>query len=291
MIIIIAILSSLSGCGRRPPLPAPEVGCVDYMKLLAAHPATIELNELQAQLGFITGKSKTFSVALIPSGVDSAAAEMQLKEVFFRQEILAKTREAQSLVALRQQEEQSTLKDFVENDLSKRISDDDAKAMQLNAEITALPMDEARKADLKKQIEQLFAEDDQRKAMIFNAKKQAAMQSVNEYAVKVRSDLDIFAAGLRAEVAASYNGLVGSGNITLGLNQQPFSDAKKVADSEISAITKHISELKARIDKDIRDSIAAVAKEHGLAIVIGKPIANVSCLEITDLVKEKLIHR
>ena len=117
------------------------------------------------------------------------------------------------------------------------------------------------------------------------------MQSVNEYAVKVRSDLDIFAAGLRAEVAASYNGLVGSGNITLGLNQQPFSDAKKVADSEISAITKHISELKARIDKDIRDSIAAVAKEHGLAIVIGKPIANVSCLEITDLVKEKLIHR
>ena len=247
MIIIIAILSSLSGCGRRPPLPAPEVGCVDYMKLLAAHPATIELNALQAQLGFITGKSKTFSVALIPSGVDSAAAEMQLKEVFFRQEILAKTREAQSLVALRQQEEQSTLKDF--------------------------------------------AEDDQRKAMIFNAKKQAAMQSVNEYAVKVRSDLDIFAAGLRAEVAASYNGLVGSGNITLGLNQQPFSDAKKVADSEISAITKHISELKARIDKDIRDSIAAVAKEHGLAIVIGKPIANVSCLEITDLVKEKLIHR
>jgi len=294
-IILVAVLAvtiavAASGCGRKPPVPPEEIGFVDYARLYSNHPLAAEARELQYKLNFVENKAKGFSVAVLPVGVNGDLAQKQLLQVFFQQEMMAKTQEAQNLVDNLKKQEQDKLKRYADEELNRQADADSLKAMDLNTKLDVLELDPAQKSDLKKRIDDLFKQDDEQKALIFAAKKQAAIAEVKEYAFKIRNDLNIFAAGLFTTIQQDHGNLITDGTSKFVYDEADIARMKALTGTQIAEMRKRYEEITKKVIADISQSIAVVAKAKNLKVVIGIPKVNIRFIDVTNSVLEKLIH-
>ena len=289
-VLAVTIAVAASGCGRRPAPPPEVIGFVDYARLYSNHPLAAEARELQYKINFVENKAKGFSVAVLPTGVNSELAQKQLMQVFFQQEIMAKTQEAQNLVDNLKKQEEDKLKHYAEEELNRQADADSMKAMDLNTKLDVLELDPTQKSDLRKRIDELFSADDEQKALIFAAKKQAALADVKEYAFKIRNDLNIFAAGLFANIQREHSALIAEGSEKFDYNEADIARMKALTGTQIAEMRKRYAEIVKKVTADISQSIAAVAKAKNLKVVIGVPKVNLSLIDITGNVLEKLIH-
>ncbi|MEI6285657.1 MAG: hypothetical protein WCP79_04050 [Bacillota bacterium] len=293
--IIIAVLAvtiavAASGCGRRPAPPPEVIGYVDYAKLYSNHPLAAEARELEFKINFVENKAKGFSVAIIPPGVNADSARNQMMQVFFQQEIMAKTQEAQNLVDNLKKLEETKLKLYAEEELNRQADADNMQAMDLNTKLDALSLEGTRAADLKKRIAELFREDDEQKALIFAAKKQAASAEVNEYTAKIRGDLNVFAADLFSNIKREHAEGIATETPEYVFSTADIARMKALTGTQLAEMRKRIAEIRKKVIEDIALSIATVAKAQNLKVVIGAPKVNLSFIDITNSVKEKLVH-
>ena len=65
---------------------------------------------------------------------------------------------------------------------------------------------------------------------------------------------------------------------------------KALTGTQLAEMRKRIAEIRKKVIEDIALSIATVAKAQNLKVVIGAPKVNLSFIDITNSVKEKLVH-
>ncbi|MFA6074642.1 MAG: hypothetical protein WCV63_03440 [Negativicutes bacterium] len=289
-VLAVTIALAASGCGRKPAPPPAEIGFVDYAKLYSNHPLAPEARELEMKINFTENMAKGFSVAVLPAGVNGDNAKKQLTQIFFQQEIMTKTQEAQNLVETMKEQEKARLKRYVEEELNRQMDADSAMAMDLNTKLDVLELDKAKESDLRKRIGDLFREDDEQKALIFAAKKQAAIAGVKEYTEKIRDDLNVFAAGLFANIQQEHASLAEIDVPRYVYSENDIARMKALTSTQLVEMSKRYEEIRKKVIADINQSVALVAKTKNLKVVVGMPKVNINFIDITDSVMEKLIH-
>lgn len=290
MVLVVFVALSASGCGRKPPQQPEEVGFVDYAKLYSSHPLAAEARELEFKQNFVENKARNFSVAAIPFGINGKIAEAQMLEIFFRQEMLAKTQEAQYLVDVRKKQEEQLLRNYVENELNKQASADCGKAMGLNTELNVLELDDAKKTQIKAEIDTLFRDDDDQKSLVFAAKKKVAVAAVNEYVAKIRQDVNSFASDLHTNVQNDFSYASAGDMKAFAVSDDPVKQMKNMSVAQMDEMHKRYVEIQKKITADIAQAIAVVAKAKNLKVVIGTPRVNVRFTDVTSEVVERLVH-
>ena len=160
----------------------------------------------------------------------------------------------------------------------------------MNTKLDALELEGPKAIDLKNRIAELFREDDEQKALIFAAKKQAAVVEVNDYMAKIRGELNVFAADLFSSIKREHADVIAPKTPEYVFSTADIAQMKALTGTQLVEMRKRVAEIRKKVIEDISRSIAAVAKAKNLKVVIGAPKVNLDFIDITNNVMEKLVH-